>query len=36
MRTTQQPIRSGFGAHTTAREVIGDEKLDGAIAMTGG
>jgi NAD(P)-dependent dehydrogenase (short-subunit alcohol dehydrogenase family) len=36
-RTRQDPIRSGFGATTTAREAIGDRRLDGAIAIvTGG
>ncbi|HMG53725.1 MAG TPA: oxidoreductase [Kofleriaceae bacterium] len=36
-RTRQTPIRSGFGARTTAREVIGDRRLDGAVAIvTGG
>ena len=33
----QQPIPSGFGAQTTAREVIGDLRLDGKTAIvTGG
>jgi NAD(P)-dependent dehydrogenase (short-subunit alcohol dehydrogenase family) len=33
----QQPIHSGFGAQTTAREVIGDLRLDGKVAIvTGG
>ena len=33
----QQPIASGFGAQTTAREVIGDRRLDGKTAIvTGG
>jgi NAD(P)-dependent dehydrogenase (short-subunit alcohol dehydrogenase family) len=33
----QHPIPSGFGAHTTAREVIGDRRLDGKTAIvTGG
>jgi NAD(P)-dependent dehydrogenase (short-subunit alcohol dehydrogenase family) len=37
MSTTQAPIHSGFGAETTAREVIGEGQLDGAIAVvTGG
>src|SRR5262245_35101165 len=37
MRTRQAPIHSGYGAQTTAREVIGDRRLDGAIALvTGG
>jgi NAD(P)-dependent dehydrogenase (short-subunit alcohol dehydrogenase family) len=36
-RTRQTPIPSGFGAATTAREVLGDRRLDGAIAIvTGG
>src|SRR5258706_12488013 len=35
--TPQQPLPSGFGAHTTAREVIGDRRLDGTTAIvTGG
>jgi NAD(P)-dependent dehydrogenase (short-subunit alcohol dehydrogenase family) len=33
----QQPIPSGFGAHTTAREAIGEGRLDGKTAIiTGG
>jgi NAD(P)-dependent dehydrogenase (short-subunit alcohol dehydrogenase family) len=33
----QMPIASGFGAHTTAREVIGERRLDGTTAIvTGG
>jgi NAD(P)-dependent dehydrogenase (short-subunit alcohol dehydrogenase family) len=37
MTTTQAPIHSGFGAHTTAREMLGDRRLDGSIAIvTGG
>jgi len=33
----QHPIRSGFGAQTTAREVIGEHRLDGMTALvTGG
>src|SRR3954470_15592737 len=33
----QQPLSSGFGAQTTAREVIGGRRLDGATAIvTGG
>jgi NAD(P)-dependent dehydrogenase (short-subunit alcohol dehydrogenase family) len=33
----QQPLSSGFDAQTTAREVIGDRRLDGATAIvTGG
>ncbi|MDC0746774.1 oxidoreductase [Polyangium mundeleinium] len=37
MTTNQRPLHSGFGAQTTAREVIGDRRLDGAIAVvTGG
>jgi NAD(P)-dependent dehydrogenase (short-subunit alcohol dehydrogenase family) len=35
--TSQQPIPSGFGAQTTAREAIGDQRLDGKVAIvTGG
>jgi NAD(P)-dependent dehydrogenase (short-subunit alcohol dehydrogenase family) len=35
--TSQAPLGSGFGAHTTAREVLGDRRLDGRIAIvTGG
>src|SRR5260370_41328366 len=35
--TPQQPLPSGFGAHTTAGEVIGDRRLDGTTAIvTGG
>ena len=35
--STQQPIPSGFGAHTTARDVIGGRRLDGTTAIvTGG
>ncbi|XXF78958.1 oxidoreductase [Myxococcaceae bacterium GXIMD 01537] len=37
MTTKQEPIHSGFGARTTAREVLGNRGLDGAIAVvTGG
>ncbi|QSQ26557.1 SDR family NAD(P)-dependent oxidoreductase [Pyxidicoccus parkwayensis] len=37
MRTKQEPIHSGFGERTTAREVLGDRRLDSAIAVvTGG
>jgi NAD(P)-dependent dehydrogenase (short-subunit alcohol dehydrogenase family) len=37
MTTKQTPIHSGYGAQTTAREVIGKRRLDGAIAIvTGG
>ena len=37
MRTRQVPIHSGFGAQTTAREVIEHGSLDGAVAVvTGG
>ncbi|QRN97681.1 SDR family NAD(P)-dependent oxidoreductase [Archangium violaceum] len=37
MTTKQAPIHSGFGARTTAREVIGSRRLDGLIAVvTGG
>jgi NAD(P)-dependent dehydrogenase (short-subunit alcohol dehydrogenase family) len=37
MTTKQGPIHSGYGAQTTAREVLGDRRLDGAIAVvTGG
>ncbi|HEY6033835.1 MAG TPA: SDR family NAD(P)-dependent oxidoreductase [Kofleriaceae bacterium] len=33
----QHPIPSGFGAQTTAREVIGERRLDGKTAIvTGG
>lgn len=36
-REQQHPIPSGFGAQTTAREVIGDRRLDGKTAVvTGG
>jgi hypothetical protein len=36
-RTPQTPIPSGHGAKTTARELIGDRRLDGIIAVvTGG
>ena len=36
-RTRQVPLRSGHTARTTAREAIGDRRLDGAIAIvTGG
>jgi NAD(P)-dependent dehydrogenase (short-subunit alcohol dehydrogenase family) len=37
MTSTQAPIGSGFGARTAAREVLGDRRLDGAVAVvTGG
>ncbi|RKG88013.1 oxidoreductase [Corallococcus terminator] len=37
MTTNQKPLKSGYGAQTTAREVMGDRRLDGAIAVvTGG
>jgi NAD(P)-dependent dehydrogenase (short-subunit alcohol dehydrogenase family) len=37
MTTKQAPIHSGYGAETTAREVIGNRRLDGLIAIvTGG
>jgi NAD(P)-dependent dehydrogenase (short-subunit alcohol dehydrogenase family) len=37
MTTTQAPLPSGFSAQTTAREVIGDVRLDGRTAIvTGG
>src|SRR5258707_2912223 len=37
MATKQAPIHSGFDAQTTAREVIGNRRLDGVIAVvTGG
>jgi NAD(P)-dependent dehydrogenase (short-subunit alcohol dehydrogenase family) len=37
MSQEQHPIPSGFGAQTTAREVIGDRRLDGKTAIvTGG
>jgi hypothetical protein len=36
-RTRQAPIHSGFGAETTASEVIGGRRLDGMLAVvTGG
>jgi NAD(P)-dependent dehydrogenase (short-subunit alcohol dehydrogenase family) len=36
-RTPQRPIPSGFGAQTTAREVLGAARLDGRVAIvTGG
>ena len=34
---SQRPIHSGFGAQTTAREALGDRRLDGTVAIvTGG
>jgi NAD(P)-dependent dehydrogenase (short-subunit alcohol dehydrogenase family) len=37
MTTKQAPIHSGYGAKTTAREVVGTSRLDGSIAVvTGG
>jgi NAD(P)-dependent dehydrogenase (short-subunit alcohol dehydrogenase family) len=37
MTTKQAPIPSGYGARTTAREVLGDRSLHGAVAIvTGG
>jgi NAD(P)-dependent dehydrogenase (short-subunit alcohol dehydrogenase family) len=37
MMTKQAPIPSGYGATTTAREAIGDRRLDGLVAVvTGG
>jgi NAD(P)-dependent dehydrogenase (short-subunit alcohol dehydrogenase family) len=37
MTTRQAPLRSGHGANTTAREALGDLRLDGAVAVvTGG
>ena len=37
MRTEQKPLKSGFGAKTTAREVLAGRDLTGRIAMvTGG
>ena len=37
MTTRQAPIHSGYGEQTTAREVIGDRRFDGAVAIvTGG
>jgi NAD(P)-dependent dehydrogenase (short-subunit alcohol dehydrogenase family) len=37
MTTTQKPLPSGYSAQTTAREVMGDARLDGVIAVvTGG
>jgi NAD(P)-dependent dehydrogenase (short-subunit alcohol dehydrogenase family) len=35
--TNQEPLGSGYGAQTTAREVLGDRRLDGTLAIiTGG
>ncbi|MGZ3333473.1 MAG: oxidoreductase [Gemmatimonadaceae bacterium] len=37
MATKQAPIHSGYGAQTTAREVMGKRRLDGVVAIvTGG
>ncbi|RYZ32924.1 MAG: SDR family NAD(P)-dependent oxidoreductase, partial [Myxococcaceae bacterium] len=37
MTTKQQPLNSGFGATTTAREALGNTRLDGTVAIvTGG
>ncbi|NOK19642.1 oxidoreductase [Corallococcus carmarthensis] len=37
MTTKQQPLNSGFGATTTAREALGNTRLDGTFAIvTGG
>src|SRR5262245_54941139 len=37
MKTKQEPIHSGYGFHTTAREVIDGRRLDEAVAIvTGG
>jgi NAD(P)-dependent dehydrogenase (short-subunit alcohol dehydrogenase family) len=37
MTTKQAPLHSGFSAQTTAREVLGDQRLDGLTALvTGG
>ncbi|MCY1018560.1 oxidoreductase [Pyxidicoccus sp. MSG2] len=37
MTTKQEPLNSGYGARTTAREVLGNRRLDGALAVvTGG
>ena len=37
MTTRQAPIHSGYGPATTAREVLGDKRLDGKVAIvTGG
>jgi NAD(P)-dependent dehydrogenase (short-subunit alcohol dehydrogenase family) len=36
MKTRQEPMHSGYGAQTTAREVIGVRRLDGAIAVVMG
>jgi NAD(P)-dependent dehydrogenase (short-subunit alcohol dehydrogenase family) len=37
MTSRQAPIGSGFGAHTTAREALGDLRLEGTMAVvTGG
>jgi NAD(P)-dependent dehydrogenase (short-subunit alcohol dehydrogenase family) len=36
-RTKQAPIHSGFGAETTAQQVLGERRLDGMVAIvTGG
>lgn len=37
MTTKQKPLNTGYGAQTTTREVLGDKRIDGAIAIvTGG
>jgi NAD(P)-dependent dehydrogenase (short-subunit alcohol dehydrogenase family) len=37
MRTPQRPLRTGYGARTTAREVVAGRRLDGTVAIvTGG
>jgi NAD(P)-dependent dehydrogenase (short-subunit alcohol dehydrogenase family) len=37
MTSKQEPVNSGYSAQTTAREVMGDRRLDGAVAVvTGG
>lgn len=37
MASKQAPLPSGFGAHSTAREVLGERRLDGVLAIvTGG
>src|SRR5262245_56553131 len=35
--TPQRPLHSGFGSHTTAREILSDRDLQGVVAIvTGG
>jgi NAD(P)-dependent dehydrogenase (short-subunit alcohol dehydrogenase family) len=37
MRTAQSPLPSGYGPHTTARELLGTRRLDGkTVIVTGG